>query len=67
MTRSTIRTGRRRIVGTSSMGASQSGTGSVGKTSGVFSPTQIGNIEDTGLSALWLQDHTLKVLYFGGA
>jgi predicted ATPase with chaperone activity len=31
-----------------------------------FSPPQINNLDDTGLSALWLQDHVLKVLYFRG-
>src|SRR3990170_6206302 len=31
-----------------------------------FSPPQINNLEDTGLSPLWLQDHVLKVLYFRG-
>jgi len=27
-----------------------------------FHPPQINNLEDTGLSPLWLQDHVLKVL-----
>ena len=67
MTRPTIRTGRRRTVGTSSVGDGQSGTGMVGRQSAAFTPTPIGKIEDTGLSSLWLQDHALKVLYFGGA
>jgi MoxR-like ATPase len=31
-----------------------------------FSPPQINNLDDTGLSPLWLQDHVLKVLYFRG-
>src|SRR4030042_5949514 len=31
-----------------------------------FHPPQINNLEDTGLSPLWLQDHVLKVLYFRG-
>lgn len=31
-----------------------------------FVPPQISNLEDTGLSALWLQDLTLKILYFRG-
>jgi len=34
--------------------------------SGVFSPPPITSLEDTGLSALWLQDLVLKVLYFRG-
>ena len=33
---------------------------------GAFTPPQISNIEDTGLSPLWLQDLILKVLYFRG-
>lgn len=31
-----------------------------------FHPPQINNLEDTGLSPLWLQDLVLKVLYFRG-
>ncbi len=31
-----------------------------------FVPPQINSLEDTGLSALWLQDLVLKVLYFRG-
>jgi hypothetical protein len=31
-----------------------------------FIPPPIQTIEDTGLSALWLQDHILKVMYFQG-
>lgn len=31
-----------------------------------FVPTILTNIEDTGLTALWLQDLVLKVIYFGG-
>ncbi len=31
-----------------------------------FVPSPITNIEDTGLSALWLQDLVLKILYFQG-
>lgn len=31
-----------------------------------FSPKAVKSIEDTGLSALWLQDLALKVLYFQG-
>ena len=33
---------------------------------GGFAPPQINNLEDTGLSQLWLQDLILKVLYFRG-
>jgi predicted ATPase with chaperone activity len=33
---------------------------------GAFFPAQINNLEDTGLSPLWLQDLILKVLYFRG-
>lgn len=33
---------------------------------GGFVPPQINNLEDTGLSSLWLQDLILKVLYFRG-
>lgn len=33
---------------------------------GLFSPPPINSVEDTGLSALWLQDLTLKVLYSQG-
>jgi len=36
------------------------------QTNGSFAPPQINNIEDTKLSALWLQDLTLKVLYSHG-
>ena len=32
----------------------------------VFIPPPISHIDDTGLSALWLQDLTLKILYFQG-
>lgn len=31
-----------------------------------FIPPNISNLEDTGLSALWLQDLALKILYFRG-
>ena len=31
-----------------------------------FVPPQVNNLEDTGLSPLWLQDLVLKVLYFRG-
>ena len=34
--------------------------------SGNFAPPQINNLEDTGLSPLWLQDLTLKILYSRG-
>ena len=33
---------------------------------GAFTPPVISNIEDTGLSILWLQDLALKILYFQG-
>jgi hypothetical protein len=33
---------------------------------GTFTPPPISQIEDTGLSALWLQDLALKILYFQG-
>src|SRR5574339_95478 len=32
----------------------------------LFSPPPINSVEDTGLSALWLQDLTLKILYSQG-
>lgn len=38
----------------------------MGTGSGVFSPPVLQKIEDTGLSALWLQDLALKILYFQG-
>lgn len=41
-------------------------TNPLGKTNmgtGLFSPPPINSVEDTGLSALWLQDLTLKILY----
>jgi hypothetical protein len=31
-----------------------------------FSPTPITRVEETGLTALWLQDLVLKIIYFGG-
>lgn len=31
-----------------------------------FLPAPISRVEDTGLSALWLQDLALKILYFRG-
>ena len=37
-----------------------------GSASGVFTPSILEKIEDTGLSILWLQDLTLKILYFQG-
>ena len=33
---------------------------------GLFAPAPINSVEDTGLSALWLQDLTLKILYSQG-
>jgi len=33
---------------------------------GQFFPPTLNNVEDTGLSPLWLQDLTLKILYFQG-
>ena len=33
---------------------------------GPFSPPPINSVDDTGLSALWLQDLTLKILYSQG-
>ena len=33
---------------------------------GAFLPPPISHVEDTGLSPLWLQDLTLKILYFQG-
>ncbi|MDP1546860.1 MAG: AAA family ATPase [Anaerolineales bacterium] len=41
-------------------------TGQMPAPVGGFSPPQINNLEDTGLSPLWLQDLVLKVLYFRG-
>lgn len=41
-------------------------TGQMSASVGGFSPPQINNLEDTGLSSLWLQDLVLKVLYFRG-
>src|SRR4030066_2327316 len=38
----------------------------MGTGSGVFTPPILERIEDTGLSALWLQDLALKILYFQG-
>ena len=38
----------------------------MGTGSGIFTPPILQNIEDTGLSTLWLQDLALKVLYFQG-
>jgi predicted ATPase with chaperone activity len=38
----------------------------MGTASGVFTPSILQKIEDTGLSTLWLQDLTLKILYFQG-
>jgi predicted ATPase with chaperone activity len=38
----------------------------MGTASGVFTPPILQKVEDTGLSTLWLQDLTLKILYFQG-
>ncbi len=38
----------------------------MGTASGIFTPPILQKIEDTGLSTLWLQDLTLKILYFQG-
>jgi hypothetical protein len=35
-------------------------------TGGLFLPSPITKVEDTGLGILWLQDLTLKILYFQG-
>ncbi|NPV78491.1 MAG: ATP-binding protein [Anaerolineae bacterium] len=32
----------------------------------IFTPKPITSVQDTGLSFLWLMDHTLKILYFQG-
>jgi MoxR-like ATPase len=37
-----------------------------GESRGAFIPPPISHVEDTGLSPLWLQDLTLKILYFQG-
>lgn len=43
------------------------GSGSNGPSSGVpYSPPPLMNLDDTGLSPLWLQDLVLKVMYFQG-
>ena len=48
-------------------GASSISKGSSGSQSGEpFVPQPVMNIEDTGLSLLWLQDLVLKVMYFQG-
>jgi predicted ATPase with chaperone activity len=44
---------------------SGSAPASMGKKA-VFSPAPISKIEDTGLSALWVQDLALKILYYQG-
>src|SRR5215510_7930243 len=43
-------------------------TSPIGKPAGtaLFSPPPINSVDDTGLSALWLQDLTLKILYSQG-
>ncbi len=38
----------------------------MGTGSGIFTPPILQKVEDTGLSALWLQDLALKILYFQG-
>ncbi len=38
----------------------------MGTASGIFTPPILQKVEDTGLSTLWLQDLTLKILYFQG-
>jgi len=48
------------------MDASSRGKPIIGTGSGVFTPPILQSIEDTGLSALWLQDLALKILYFQG-
>jgi predicted ATPase with chaperone activity len=48
------------------MDASTRGRPMMGTASGVFTPPILQKIEDTGLSTLWLQDLTLKILYFQG-
>ncbi|HEX7976689.1 MAG TPA: ATP-binding protein [Anaerolineales bacterium] len=46
---------------------SKTGTGAINAPIGAaFVPKAITRIEDTGLSALWLQDLALKILYFQG-
>jgi MoxR-like ATPase len=40
--------------------------GATSSNSSGFVPPQINSLEDTGLSPLWLQDLTLKLLYFRG-
>src|SRR4030066_1315347 len=49
--------------GTRSKSSTESVEGSPKKS---FLPPVINRIEDTGLSALWLQDLALKILYFQG-
>src|SRR5512136_1781247 len=48
------------------MDASSRGKPIIGTGSGIFTPPILENIEDTGLSTLWLQDLALKILYFQG-
>lgn len=38
----------------------------MGSGSGLFTPSILTKVEDTGLSPLWLQDLALKILYFQG-
>ncbi|MBI5294174.1 MAG: AAA family ATPase [Chloroflexi bacterium] len=40
--------------------------GATSSNSSGFVPPQLNNLEDTGLSPLWLQDLTLKLMYFRG-
>lgn len=46
--------------------ATGSPTANPAQVSAAFTPPPIRNIEDTGLSPLWLQDLVLKVMYFQG-
>ncbi len=48
------------------MDATTRGRPMMGTASGVFTPPILQKVEDTGLSTLWLQDLTLKILYFQG-
>ncbi|PKO13565.1 MAG: AAA family ATPase [Chloroflexi bacterium HGW-Chloroflexi-10] len=48
----------------SAKGTSPISTGGIGQKA--FIPPPISNLEQTGLSPLWLQDLTLKVMYFQG-
>lgn len=46
--------------------AGKSPTPTNAQSGAVFVPPPVNRIEDTGLSALWLQDHILKVMYYQG-